>query len=174
MCRRKAGSASLFSLGKKNFQEHRMYRAPIDTEAGIRRTASVRRNVFLGARVIAMAGVIAFAAACTDTTTPQKVATPTPETPATPAPTTPLGLLGASLETETTNFLPGMHDDTARADLQAALNTLGVDLVANNVSASTKDLATCRGMIAVVDDVQQVELAPISLALDVVELALSQ
>jgi hypothetical protein len=153
-----------------------MYQSPEQTESRFRPMKLTRRDGFFVARIaraVAIGSVVVFAA-CTDTTTPQKVATSTPETPATPAPLTPLGMIGESLETETTAFLVGMHDDTDRANLQAALNTLGVDLVANNVAASTKDLATCRGLIAAVDEGQQVELAPISLALDIVELALSQ
>ncbi len=154
-----------------------MHQLPKQTERGIPGMKSIWPNVLFGARItqlIVLSSVIAFVA-CTDTTAPNKVQTPTPETPAapTPAPMTPLGLLGAAVEDETTLFLTGMHDETNRANLQASLKSLSVNLIANRVEPSTKDVATARGLIAAVDVVQQVELGQVSLVLDVVELALN-
>ncbi len=154
-----------------------MHQLPEQTERGIPGMKSVRPNILFGARiaqVIVLSSVIAFVA-CTDSTAPKKVQPVTPETPAAPtpaSPTTPLGLLGAAIEDETTMFLTGMHDETKRANLQASLQSLSVHLIANQVEPSTKDVATARGLIAAVDEVQQVELGQISLVLDVVELAL--
>ena len=125
------------------------------------------------ARAIAISSVVAFGA-CTDTTAPQKVETPIPETPTAPASLTPLGLLGASLEDETTMFLTGMHDDTDRASLERSLKSLSADLISNDVPRSAEDVAAARRLINAVDDVQQVELGPISLALEVIELALNE
>jgi hypothetical protein len=88
------------------------------------------------------------------------------------APNAAMQSLGGTLGDATGQFLPSAGDMIAQALLRAALADLSKDLEAGDAKAATRHIAEARRLIAKAGDAAAIELAPIGLALDNVELVL--
>ncbi|MFL5498072.1 MAG: hypothetical protein ACJ799_03610 [Gemmatimonadaceae bacterium] len=71
-------------------------------------------------------------------------------------------------------FVQGVGDSPVRVQAELAINRLADQLLAGNVSPSRVALAQVRSLLAGVDDVSAIELAPVALALDHIERRMNQ
>ncbi|HUR00873.1 MAG TPA: hypothetical protein VM166_15595 [Gemmatimonadaceae bacterium] len=97
----------------------------------------------------------------------------TPPTTGAPVPAAMIAV-AAEIDGMTDQFMVSLDDDpTSKAKLSSALSALKGHLVAGNVPLCNEDVAIARGIIDSLDITNQIELAPVGLALDVVEKVLS-
>ncbi len=66
-------------------------------------------------------------------------------------------------------FVAAMEDQALGNKIQLAINDLGNQLLAGKLSASRAALAQVRSLVANVDDISSIELAPVGLGLDYIE-----
>jgi hypothetical protein len=85
-----------------------------------------------------------------------------------------LAVLAPELHDAADVFAEGVSDATLRGQAELAVNRLADQLLAGKVSGSRAALAQARSMVANVDDIQAIELAPVGLALDYIEARIDQ
>jgi len=85
-----------------------------------------------------------------------------------------LAVLAPELHDAADVFAEGVSDATLRGQAELAVTRLADQLLAGKVSGSRAALAQARSMVANVDDVQAIELAPVGLALDYIEARIDQ
>lgn len=130
------------------------------------------RNLFVNrvtsriATVVALSAIV-LAAACSDATGP----TPVTPTPVTPSPVVPAAMIevGNLIEEMTDWALVSVDDTNTRSNLQGILLGLKGHLLEGKVLLCQQDVTSARGVIGSLDDIQQVGLAPVGLALDIVD-----
>lgn len=129
------------------------------------------RNLGL-ARIQAVIAIACFVAivGCWDTTAPKPICClPKPQ------PTVSgLAVLAAELHDATDVFAQGVQDKAVRGPVELALNDLGDQLLAGRVAESRAALACVRLLLANLDDISAIELAPVGLALDYIERRINQ
>ena len=121
------------------------------------------------ARVFVLSGVIALFAACSETTAP--IANTAASPSATPIPASMVNVAN-SLDDMTEWWMPSVEDVTERSNLQQILTGLKAHLNVGNSLLSQQDVTNARGALSRLSDSQQVETAPIGVALDIVQSAL--
>lgn len=113
--------------------------------------------------VIAIACFVAMAG-CGDSTGPKTISLPKPQ------PTVSgLAVLAAELHNAADVFAQGVEVKALRGPVQLAINNLGDQLLAGRVADSRAALARLRLLLASLDDISAIELAPVGLALDYIE-----
>jgi hypothetical protein len=123
-------------------------------------------------RVVAMASVISLAA-CQDVTGPEsEAAVPSELRLAQSASTVELASLGNSLDDMTGWSLATLQDNNQRGNIVGVLNGMKGHLKSGNTSLIQQDVTQARGILTSLTDVQQVELGPVTLTLDIVQKAL--
>jgi hypothetical protein len=114
--------------------------------------------------VIAIACFVAMAG-CGDSTGPKTICCfPEPQPPVSG-----LAVLAAELHNAADVFAQGVEDKAVRGPVQLAINNLGDQLLAGRVADSRAALAGLRLLLANLDDISAIELAPVGLALDYIE-----
>ena len=122
--------------------------------------------------LIALSSVIALSA-CQDVTAPEsEVAALDGLRLAQSSATDELSSLGSSLDDMTGWSLAALADNNQRGNIVGVLNGLKGHLNSGKISLIQEDLTQARAIIASLTDVQQAEVGPVSVALDVVQRAL--
>jgi len=122
--------------------------------------------------LIAIACFVAMAA-CGEPTGPRTIC-------CTPKPTQPeqtvnaLAVLAAELHDAADVFAQGAGDKDVRSKAELAVNQLADELLSGKVQASRAALFQARLLLASVDDISAIELAPVGLALDYIERRMNQ
>ena len=80
-----------------------------------------------------------------------------------------LAVLAAELHDAADVFAQGVADAPLRGQAQLAINRLADQLLAGKVAQSRAALAQARSLLASVDAISAIELAPVGLALDYIE-----
>jgi hypothetical protein len=80
-----------------------------------------------------------------------------------------LAVLAAELHDAADVFAQGVADTTVRAHAELAVNRLADQLLAGKVASSRAALTQARSLLANLDAVPAIELAPVGLALDYIE-----
>jgi hypothetical protein len=118
-------------------------------------------------RAIASIAVIGALTACSETTSPE--ITQTPATPIEgPAPAAMIEVAGA-LDDMTEWWMPSVADETERNNLQQTLTSLKSHLNAGKILLCQQDVTDARGALSRLSEAQQVETAPVGVALDNVQ-----
>ena len=126
-----------------------------------------RRSRYVAiARTIGVSGAIALLAACSDTTGPTANIPASPI--ATPIPA-PMVNVANSLDDMTSWWMPSVQSETDRSNIQQILTGLKAHLNVGNVLVCQQDVTDARGALSRLSDSQQVETAPIGVALDIVQ-----
>jgi len=87
-----------------------------------------------------------------------------------PAPTVAgLAVLSAELHTATDGFAQGERSKAVRKQMVSAIKALGDEFLAGRVVESRAAIACIRSLLASLDEVSAIELAPVGLAVDYVE-----
>lgn len=120
-------------------------------------------------QVIMVSGAIGLLAACSETTAPTANISPAPS--ATPIPAAMVNVAN-SLDDMTEWWMPSLQNDTERSKLQQILVGLKGHLNVGNLLNCKQDVTDARGALSRLSDAEQVETAPIGVALDVVQSAL--
>jgi hypothetical protein len=120
------------------------------------------------AMMVAAVSAIVLVAACSDATGPEPVKPPEP-TPTTPAVPAAMIAMAGDIDPMTEQFMPAVEDATAKSNLQGLLTGLKGHLTAGNVVLCQQDVTSARGVLSSLSDDQQVGVAPIGMALDVVD-----
>ena len=116
--------------------------------------------------VIAIACFVAMAG-CGEPTGPRTISVSKPEQP---EPTfSGLAVLAAELHDAADVFAQGVEDKALRGQAELAVNRLADQLLAERVASSRAALAQARSLLANLDDISAIELAPVGLALDYIE-----
>lgn len=85
-----------------------------------------------------------------------------------------LAVLAAELHDAADVFAQGVEDEGLRGRAELAVNRLADQLLAERVAASRVALAEARSLLANLDDISAVELAPVGIALDYIERRMNQ
>ena len=85
-----------------------------------------------------------------------------------------LAVLAAELHDAADVFAQGVDDKALRGRAELAVNRLADQLLAEKVASSRAALAQARSLLASVDDISAIELAPVGLALDYIERRIDQ
>jgi hypothetical protein len=80
-----------------------------------------------------------------------------------------LAVLAAELHDAADVFDQGVADTTVRGQAESAVNRLADQLLAGKVAGSRAALAQARSLLASLDAISAIELAPVGLALDYIE-----
>jgi hypothetical protein len=80
-----------------------------------------------------------------------------------------LAVLAPELHDAADVFAQGVADTTLRGEAELAVNNLADQLLAGKVAASRAALTQARSLLANLNDIQAIELAPVRLALDYIE-----
>ena len=130
-----------------------------------------RRHVIAAriVKVVALSCVIGLMAACSETTAPKASTAPPPVVK--PVPAAMVSLAG-SLDDMTQWFMQSFDDEATRTKFQDILSGLKGHLTSGNVTVCQQDVTAARGVLTSLSDVQQVETAPLGLALDAVQTTL--
>ena len=80
-----------------------------------------------------------------------------------------LAVLAAELHTAADVFAQGVEDKALRGPVQLAINNLADQLLAGRVAESRAAIVCLRTMLASLDGVSAVELAPVGLAVDYID-----
>jgi hypothetical protein len=80
-----------------------------------------------------------------------------------------LAVLAAELHDAADVFAQGVADTTVRGQAELAVNRLADQLLAGKVASSRAALTQARSLLANLDDIPAIELAPVGLALDYIE-----
>lgn len=124
------------------------------------------------ARIQAVIAIVCFVAivGCFDSTGPKTFCCePKPEQTVSG-----LAVLAAELHNASDVFAQGVQDKAVRGPVELGIKNLGNELLAGRVVESRAALACLRAMLANVDDISAIELAPVSLALDYIERRVNQ
>ena len=118
-------------------------------------------------RIVATIAVIASLGACSEATAPEVAVVPaTPFEVPTPAA---MIEVAGSLDDMTQWWMPSIDDETQRNNLQQTLTTLKSHLNAGNILLCQQDVTDARGALSKLSEAQQVETAPVGVALDIVQ-----
>jgi hypothetical protein len=85
-----------------------------------------------------------------------------------------LAVLAAELHDAADVFAQGVKDKAVRGPVEFAVNDLGDQLLAGRVADSRAALARLRLLLANLDEISTIELAPVGLALDYIERRINQ
>lgn len=85
-----------------------------------------------------------------------------------------LAVLAPELHDAADVFAQGVADPALRAQAELAVNGLADQLLAEKVDSSRAALAQARSLLAHLDDISAIELAPVGLALDHIEWRINQ
>ena len=85
-----------------------------------------------------------------------------------------LAVLAAELHDAADLFAQGVSDKTLRGETESAVNRLADQFLAGKVAASRTALAQARSLLANLNEVQAIELAPVGLALDYIEARMNE
>jgi len=126
-------------------------------------------NFGVGSRIQAVMAIACFVAmtACGEPTGPRTIcclSKPQPEQTASG-----LAVLAAELHDAADVFAQGVADKTLRGQAELAVTHLADQLLAGRVASSRAALAQARSLLANLDDLPAIELAPLGLALDYIE-----
>jgi hypothetical protein len=127
-------------------------------------------NLRVGSRVQAVIAIACFVAmtACGEPTGPRTICCLSK--PEQPEPTfRGLAVLAAELHDAADVFAQGVEDKALRGQAELAVNRLADQLLAERVASSRAALAQARSLLANLDDISAIELAPVGLALDYIE-----
>ena len=80
-----------------------------------------------------------------------------------------LAVLAAELHDAADVFAQGVTDTALRGQAELAVNRLADQLLAGKVASSRAALTQARSLLANLDDIPAIELAPVGLALDYIE-----
>lgn len=80
-----------------------------------------------------------------------------------------LAVLAPELHDAADLFAQGVADNTLRGQTELAVNRLADQFLAGKVAASRAAIFQARSLLANVDDISAIELAPVGLALDYIE-----
>jgi hypothetical protein len=133
-----------------------------------KRTTSLSRR----ARVSVVTAIACFVAmtGCGEPSGPRTICcTPMPERTVTA-----LAVLAAELHDAADVYTQGVADAPLRGQAELAINRLADQLLAGKVAPSRAALAQARSLLANLDDVSAIELAPVGLALDYIERRMNQ
>lgn len=136
---------------------------------GLTRTQAIRRITWTFLLPVAFSG-------CVDqqiTAPPRLSPRPVISASASAADSRPLAAIGSTLEDATETFLPSLTDGPRRAAFGASITALAAQLVAGNKEKAAAILARANSILASSDRNEAVELAPLALALEQVQAALS-
>jgi hypothetical protein len=127
------------------------------------------KSLGMGSRVPAVIAVAFFVAitGCGEPTGPRTICCeshPQPEQTVSG-----LAVLAPELHDAADVFAQGVADKTLRGEAELAVNRLADQLLAEKVAASRGALAQARSLLANLDDISAIELAPVGLALDYIE-----
>jgi hypothetical protein len=118
-------------------------------------------------RRVVIIGVLGFVTGCSDTTAP-KTTDITPPPTEIPVPAAMVTVAG-ELDDMTQWWMSSIENQSELAKLQQTLTGLKAHLSAGNVVLCQQDITDTRGALAKLSEAQQVETAPIGVALDVVQ-----
>lgn len=126
-------------------------------------------NFSVGSRIPAAIAIACFVAitGCGEPTGPRTiccVSHPQPEQTVSG-----LAVLAPELHDAADVFAQGVGDKTLRGEAELAVNGLADQLLAGKVAASRAALTQARSLLANLNDIQAIELAPVRLALDYIE-----
>ena len=121
-------------------------------------------------QILAMSGVIVIAA-CQDTTAPEEVKAK-PELRMSQTASDELGTLSSNLDDFTGFSLAALPDGSGKANIVGVLNGLKGHLKSGSIAACQQDVDNARAWFGGLTDVQKVEVGHVSLALDVIQVAL--
>jgi len=133
------------------------------------------KNVGAAPRIAAVIAVACFVAmtGCGEPTGPRTICCVSK--PEQPEPTfSGLAVLAPELHDAADVFAQGVEDKAVRGRAELAVNRLGDQLLAERVASSRAALAQARSLLASVDDISAIELAPVGLALDYIERRIDQ
>jgi hypothetical protein len=85
-----------------------------------------------------------------------------------------LAVLEPELRDAADVFAQGVEDKAVRAQAELAINRLAEQLLAEKVASSRAALAQARSLLASLNDISAIELAPVGLALDYIERRIDQ
>jgi hypothetical protein len=121
-------------------------------------------------RVVIAIACFAAIAGCGDATGPKTICClPKPQ------PTVSgLAVLAAELHTAADVFAQGVEDKALRGPVQLAINNLADQLLAGRVADSRAAIAGLRLLLANLDDISAIDLAPVGLAVDYIERRINQ
>jgi hypothetical protein len=129
-----------------------------------------RKNLGVAPRIPAVIAIACFVAitGCGEPSGPRTICCePKPEQP---EPTFKgLAVLAPELHDAADVFAQGVEDKDLRARAELAVNHLADQLLAERVASSRAAIAQARSLIASVDDISAIELAPVGLALNYIE-----
>lgn len=123
------------------------------------------RKVGVG-RVQAVIAIACFVAmvGCGDSIGPKTISLPKPEQTVSG-----LAVLAAELHNASDGFVQGVADKGVRAPVQVGIKNLADQLLAGRVAESRAAIVCLRTMLASLDGVSAVELAPVGLAVDYID-----
>jgi hypothetical protein len=127
-------------------------------------------NISVGSRISMVIAIACFVAitGCGEPTGPRTVCCLSK--PEQPEPTfRGLAVLAAELHDAADVFAQGVQDKALRGQAELAVNRLADQLLAERVASSRAALAQARSLLANLDDIPAIELAPVGLALDYIE-----
>jgi hypothetical protein len=134
------------------------------------------KNFGLAPRIAAVVAIIACFAAmtgCGEPIGPRTICCVSK--PTQPEPTfSGLAVLAPELHDAADVFAHGVGDTAVRGQAELAVNHLADQLLAEKVASSRAALAEARSLIASVDGISAIELAPVGLALDHIERRIDQ
>lgn len=113
--------------------------------------------------VIAIACFVAMAG-CGDSIGPKTITLPK-----TQSTVSGLAVLAAELHNATDGFVQGVGDKAVRGPVEVGIKNLADQLLAGRVADSRAALARLRTLLASLDDISAIELAPVGLALDYID-----
>jgi hypothetical protein len=131
----------------------------------------MRRKIIAAriARVVALGSAAALLVACNEATAPTPQRTPPAPVAAVPAA---MANVANSVDDMTEWWMPSIENESERSNLQQILTGLKSHLNVGNVLACQQEVSDARGALSRLSDSQQVETAPIGVALDIVQSAL--
>jgi hypothetical protein len=131
------------------------------------------KNLGVASRIPAVIAIACFVAlaGCGEPTGPRTICCLSK-----PEPTTFSGLavLAAELHDAADVFAQGVEDTALRGQAELAVNRLADQLLAERVAPSRAALAQARSLLANLDDISAIELAPVGFALDYIERRIDQ
>jgi hypothetical protein len=133
------------------------------------------KNVGVAPRIAAVVAIACFVAmtGCGEPIGPRVICCVSK--PKQPEPTfSGIAVLAPELHDAADVFAQGVADKAVRDQTELAVNHLADQLLAEKVASSRAALAEARSLIANVDGISAIELAPVSLALDHIERRLDQ
>lgn len=111
-------------------------------------------------------------AACQDVIAPDQVAKVPELRLSSQATADQLATLGANLDDMTSWSLAALPDGDGKANIVTVLGSLKQHLTSGSIAACQQDVKDARGFLTALNDVQEVDLGAVGLALDVVQQAI--